>query len=474
MTLATGAGLVQYQRAEPDDSLPDPELWPRLVVATDQEASNISALGFLERSMKLNMEKSWDFSHSNWRDLIGALKAADLWVTTVLCLVAYNAPCGPWADDMRWHQVQTAMRHLGQQGFSECPLFMGMLGSLMDEVRAEDPSAIDAENPEQSLWDHLFRECSWHLKGDKVVLNRFMGARRKAAVETSKWGRRGFAYAYTCLECDFFKGSKFRKLMVKNAECCDPGQSSTSQKKNEAIEKALRSACQNVAVIAALVFNSPDMCTRQKIFHIASEPIDSWHSLQSKSCRSTHGTRAFLVDQVGRGGFLQAMSEVLAILVDLPKLSKLGFTVLNTQYAAMPQVDRSLAILREGDFAQELGVFVVSLVACRLKRMAYLLRGWPSRCAAFLVDGNAADEYIAGFRKDWGAYQYFADNQHLVGVSAIVERSVFKLRSVLQLRLLLEKHDYSMTEPLRAWLTRANSKCAGSLVIEDGFKRIKD
>lgn len=133
----------------------------------------------------------------------------------------------------------------------------------------------------------------------------------------------------------------------------------------------MRASCQSVAVIG-LVYSNPDTLMRQKIFHIAGRQLDEWHTKQSQACRSTFGTSAFLVEQVGDGGFLRTLSEALATLADSHKLAEIGFIMPSTRYSTKVAEDESFLLVKENDFAIELGVFVVALVACRLKRMAYL------------------------------------------------------------------------------------------------------
>lgn len=89
-------------------------------------------------------------------------------------------------------------------------------------------------------------------------------------------------------------------------------------------------------------------------------------------------------------------------------------------------------------------------------------------------DAGSAAWHLAEFKKDWEAYQYFLDNSGSVGVKAILMRSVFQNISTMQLRLIVEKHGWRLTPPLKQWLAKANSKCVASLVVEDGFNRVKD
>lgn len=110
---ATGEGLAQFQKPEAStERSPDPRAWPRLRLALDQHPTQLCATVFLARSCHLNVEIGWDLPHGNWQDVIGALKDIAYWSHMLLCMVADNTPCGPWADDARWQQCRSALDRL--------------------------------------------------------------------------------------------------------------------------------------------------------------------------------------------------------------------------------------------------------------------------------------------------------------------------------------------------------------------------
>lgn len=143
---------------------------------------------------------------------------------------------------------------------------------------------------ERGLWDHIFAQAPWEKKGEKCVLNRFMGVRRRALTETAVWQQRSFSYQFMCLEQGFFRGAKFQRLCVRDEAAGAPG-GTTSTKKAAEHEQTLRRACANYAVIAALVYANTDNCVRMRILAVATDPLERWHHLQSTMTRSVWDTR---------------------------------------------------------------------------------------------------------------------------------------------------------------------------------------
>ena len=79
-----------------------------------------------------------------------------------------------------------------------------MLDEFLMEAKQDNQLKSDDE-VDESIWLDLQIHSPWLLKGDKVVVNRFMGAMRKAATEVQHWCKRSFAYQYVCLEMSSFQ-----------------------------------------------------------------------------------------------------------------------------------------------------------------------------------------------------------------------------------------------------------------------------
>ena len=367
---------------------------------------------------------------------------AGLWSNMLVCLIAYNVPCGPWADDARYHQCKEALAHLFDHHSPQgCPLYLNMLDEFLMEAKQENQLKADDE-VEESIWLDLQIHSPWLLKGDKVVVNRFMGARRKAATEVQHWCKRSFAYQYVCLEMDFFQGAKFIKIAA-GKDNDDENGGSTSAKKLCSYEKKLRGACRNCMVIAALVFGDYENCIRQKIIAKATDMIDDWHSEQSKACRSTEGTKKFLKEQLS-GGFLKVMSDTFQVLSSPSNLEYMSFVV------PIPGTPLHLDLLEEGyravqdSFAGTAGMLVLALVGFRLKRMAFMLRGWPHRSAACLMPGKG-QTILDEFKQDAEAFAHFQGLTHLPGIQHLVDRSLFQDVATKQLLAICKQEDWTYT-----------------------------
>lgn len=70
---------------------------------------------------------------------------------------------------------------------------------LVREAELTGSVDLGGDVPSQ-IWRQLKEETPWSKRGDKCVLNRFMGAVRKASTEVKHWAKRSFGYQYVCLE----------------------------------------------------------------------------------------------------------------------------------------------------------------------------------------------------------------------------------------------------------------------------------
>ena len=86
--------LVDFR---PEDDSESPLKKPRtLVVCSNQEATQVSALNFARHHCRLFVEHVKDPGHRAWNDVWGALSDAHLAKTAMLMLNLYNAKYGPW------------------------------------------------------------------------------------------------------------------------------------------------------------------------------------------------------------------------------------------------------------------------------------------------------------------------------------------------------------------------------------------
>lgn len=467
---ATRAGLEQYRQSLRIEDRQDASLWPRLTISLDQESSGICGVQFLERVCSMNIEKFWDFSHSNWRDIICALKSVSLWGHCLLALIAYNVPHGPWADDMRLSQCKASMEHLfATEVPTESPLWLSLYPQMIEEGGHHD--TLQAESPEQALWHRCRDNSPWANKGHKCVVNRFMGMRRRAAEESRVWSMRSFSYQYTCLECGFYKGARFNKLVVLDEKLGEPDGGTASRKLTNA-EKCLRSACQNCLVVGSLFYADEENKVKQSMLWVATEPLDKWHGQQSRQCRSTSGTKEFLLEQLD-GGFLATLASVLQTCQRAADLVKIGFSLPTNKVVRRPNDGNDLNLLQQDSWATLLGRFVCALVGHRLRRMSYFLRSWPVRSTQMLLPGAKGEESLDELLEDLRAFEEFQKHQHMPAVKALVDRSIFSLVSTQQLVKMCENSGWALRPALIAWLHQASEKNISTVLCEDGFQRQK-
>ena len=117
-------------------------------------------------------------------------------------MVTWNVPHGPWCEDVRWRQVmQVVAEHFEVEQPHMCPLFHALAPSILRDRGSG--SRIGEDGIEEVVWSWLQEESPWRIKGDKVSLNRFLGAIQTGRREDSLWRMRLFGYMLTCLHFDW-------------------------------------------------------------------------------------------------------------------------------------------------------------------------------------------------------------------------------------------------------------------------------
>ena len=201
--ISAGVGLKHFQQAEEPADRPAPWTWPRLSIAPDMGSDWFSMINALQGRFCFNVDVTYDPSHGVWDDIQHMLKMAGLGPWTILMMVVFNVPSGPWADDARFQQVVTALGSLFDNFRpSEAPLFQHLSTQLIEEMGAT--AAHDDESPEQIVWNKMKDNSPWRTKGEKVVMNRFMGFIVKGRRFLRSWFQILCSYLYAGLEMDFF------------------------------------------------------------------------------------------------------------------------------------------------------------------------------------------------------------------------------------------------------------------------------
>ena len=457
--LAMGTGLQHFKQAESLSERGPWDTWPCLSIALDCGTDGLAAVSAATKKLNMNLDFTPDQSHLCWRGIIAALKACKLWVFMLTSMLAGNTAHGPWNDDLRYQQTNEAMDTLLAHEAPDCsPLFMSL---------AQDIASVFQDLPKQ-LWDHLKEAKPWPRKGTKSNLNRFLSAILQGSREAHLFTLRAFIYTYCVLELDMVHTPKFRKAFVKE-QTMDAGQAPTRM--TDPAEKALRGACQNQMVVAAMLYSGN--CNKHTVRMIVRvcRPIMLWYEQQSAELRSASASRVRMLRQM-QGEFMTNCFQVHATSTSGADMQWIGFTIPKLKHSQLTL--NEIEMSQQEDLATSMGRLPMQFIGCRLRRELWMLAGWPAK-ALLLLDAARADDVLASFRQAFADFQVLTTLQGVTpGVKQVLHRSVFHHASVQQLCLMLEESEFTVTPKVALFIQDRLSRIICSEIDGYAFQRQKN
>ena len=110
-----------------------------------------------------------DASHGNHNDLHGAIRSCrGMWLTILLCHMAFNSLAGPWNGTALWGQLQEGVSHFLSDASPTGPLLQFFLPSVAEE-RGEMELLADPGYAAHVL-ETLREEGGFLKKGPRVRL----------------------------------------------------------------------------------------------------------------------------------------------------------------------------------------------------------------------------------------------------------------------------------------------------------------
>lgn len=222
-------------------------------------------------------------------------------------------------------------------------------------------------------------------------------------------------------------------------------------------------------VLAYMFWSEPSNHTRLRNVVACARSTLQWHQEQNHKLRSLSAWGPFALAHVG-GGFMQSMVECFRPLASQDALRSCQFELPGAGMWSHPRSEVGLA--DELELASTMFNLVLALVGCRLKRLSWLIRGWPGQSALFL--GSAEQQQRCGqvLLADLAAWQHRKEHcQDSKALSAIVDRSCMNDVSVEQLVACFQQEGCVVTARFARWCSQSWEGVAGSQVVEDCFQR---
>lgn len=454
----------------------DPFRWPLLGVSPDRHSVGVCAINYLQRKLRANIDEVYDMSHGAWDDEKLAIKDSGLMSWLMLMLVTVNVFDGPWKNNGRWNESCGAMKALWQtRDPRNVPLFVSMLPRILEEIDEAGHSIPHGVDPIDFAWNKIMEDGPLARKGYRCNLNRFYGFIEVGITDTPVFWQRYFVYLYTSLESDYLRGVRITPQLRSRPAEMSTG--STSNVITAAEEKALRDSCGNAYGIATLMHSDP---VNKKIYRIlisTGRHNKKWQGLMNQALRSSTAFAPWAIQQLtgADNSLTRAMSNILQTMQREGELDYMGFVL---PRHADPRNFEPGEIEHENTMARLLAHHALRLVAYRLRRELWLVRGWPTTAVLFLSehaeDRNFAMTRLQADHAVVDALKAAVAADTPAGLKAFLDRSVFELVPVQQLWEIARREGFRVTPEFRDWLEARFNKIAQSQAAEDGFNVMKN
>lgn len=449
---------------------PDPLMWPRLSLASDQGPDVCCAVNYLLRARTANVDWYPDDSHGVKNDMKATLRESGLWRWSLLMMAAMNAPHSPFWENMRFQQIRESIREvLGTLDMTEDKLFMNLLPAFLRDRKDECGASVDGV--ESALWVDLKESDVFRNLGRRVSMMRFMDFPMRCAEMDPEWHFRLYGMLTTLLlsgDMDSVSAAQFSlKMQSAMRTHTEDGERKTIKQGDREMQVA-KDFTTNQLHLACLMFADSTNQRLCRAVIAATTPALDWWSEASRKCRSTEESLQWLLNQAG-GAFWTMLTRIVEALEDEDNLEYIGFsrTLEKDPGAAAVQVDI------EDGMAQRFADLCLKWVGCRMKRMMHLTRGYPTRFVLLLGSEQQQQDIVAEFRSDYDRYMKIKAMPKSKCAKIMKARSLFEIAPVQQYSEALRLRDWQVDDRLLEWERSRSLRVIASLAIEDGVHHCK-
>ena len=483
LRVATGVGLHHF--VKPDSEAPQgqqasPLAWPHLLMSPDQGSDGIAALNFLQRCKAVNIEAFWDMSHGVWRDWNLNVKHLGLWGHVLLMTIVLNMPYGPW-ENARWYEeLRGAAKEFFSMDVETDPLFLSLMPAILRDRGESDRTLGDGVETELAQ-EVQSDEYLWK-KGDKVGLCRFFGYIHCSRAFDKQHHSKLMTLLYLGLQLNLVTEASMRKVGdvvaagsagVSGADPAKEFGTKAMTRGNDEVNR-LRQACKNTIHLAMTFLANPMTQTIQRVLIKSVEPIEQWHSEQSRNLRSCSANCTWLYEFV-RGDCKAALVATLDLLLDDSSLEYVGLTT-TCSVGQLRLPKNHPLILMEGKIASLFADSCLGMVGQRLKRIMWM-HFWPTRgcllgstSVSTVAPTDLARATFELLRSDKQAFDAAALQRSTFWRNAI-KRSFFNSPPVQQMVVIGEKAGWNLNPEVQDFFKQKYSGILASKLVEDGFLR---
>ena len=295
-----------------------------------------------------------------------------MWLTILLCHMAFNSLTGPWNGTAFWGQLQEWVSHCLSDASPTDPLLQFFLPSVAEE-RGEMELLADPGYAAHVL-ETLRAEGGFLQKGPRVRLCTFSSWLGVCQDWDKVWGSRALLTVYVGLKLGYFSMGDAGKLQV-----CRPrlpelskGAEADPTKGCKQID-AMRSRAHNTLHAATLVVLGDSERRRARIICCLSKPCQAWQGCQvtANRCPIERGDY-FLC--AASGSFMPALQSIFKVMSSPWQLEHMGFTL--GRVRDMPPDAHRAFVASEQEWASLIVELASQLVMHRMRLLSHWAGGY--------------------------------------------------------------------------------------------------
>lgn len=256
-------------------------------------------------------------------------------------------------------------------------------------------------------------------------------------------------------------------LRGADEEAAQEGGQTTSTSRVSFEDKTLRACAASACALSVVLLGDLRNKRMVQIIVGASSHLMRWQQEQAQELRSAKAACDWVFRQT-RGGVLKHVREGLEFLSSERALSECGFVV--PESPASSAID-NLESGVEDDFADLFGQFSLCLAFARVRRLLWLVAGWPSRMSRILSTKlDEVEGVVVVFRADWEIHEQLKSlpDQSRADQN-VLSRHLLALTCNRQLMLGLKSNDWEATDELKELVRNRQSGMVSSQAVEDCF-----
>lgn len=449
-----------------DGSLPPWREWNHISFSFDQGSDQVSAGHAMcyHEPTKLCTTMFWDPSHGCNRDCWNAINDLNLGPLFLMFMIVMNINHGPDDSDLRYQQIKDTMAaHFRDHRPSTSPIF----GALSREIHREFEhlEVSPGESVETTLWNAMAEDSFFKRLGEKVNKARFMAIIKGGQELVRRWFTWLFEVSVTCIELDFVNDRMADRVTLKGAMgIVSHDGESTSRKHISAADKTIRSCGGNAVAISLGVLSEYGNLRVLASVVSLCEPTLAWMGTASATLRDTTASQAWLLAQV-RGASLKVVDATLSILCEEDFMRRARF--LNSTSRALLNLTNDEQSY-EDECADLAGNFALSMVKARLRRMLYLVEGYPHKFVLLLGSDDESGGILRALRSDCEIFDELkALNRPSALLRRVMARSPLQMLSVQQVALACIEFGWAPHAELRRLVDERTRTIMQSQACED-------